>query len=214
MTVFQKQLKNQILAYLDKLIAYVEDLKAAGAETSLDGVLKAQRQRVNSSNDPHVLLQVSSGDQLAKYLKHVERLEDQADDEDTQHAARLEREGEALDTYLEKIGVSIDDLRTKVEQESSEHALASVSADRHNDFLEAIAGHLEAAGAQVSLVTALFRKKSFSELVAARKKRKRWLRTPGGKAALRKAKLRAKRHHVIDRQRSKISKMAHKVYKY
>lgn len=214
MTVFQNQLKKQILAYLDKLIAYVEELKTAGAETSLDGILKAQRQRVNASNDPHLFLQVSSGDTLEKYLKHVERLETDADDEDASQVAKLERESDALDSYLEKVGATIDTLRGKVEAELGEHALASASVGPTNDFLEAVAGHLEAAGAQVSLVTALFKKKSFTELMIARKKRKRWLRTPAGKASRRRSKIKAKRPHVIDRQRSKTVKLAHKIYKY
>lgn len=214
MTVFQNQLKKQILAYLDKLIAYVEELKIAGAETSLDGLLKTQRQRVNASNDPHLFLQVSSGDTLEKYLKHVERLEAHIDDEDEHSSAAIERESDALDAYLGKVGVAIDDLRGKVEKELGEHALASADVGPTNDFLEAIAGHLEAAGAQVSLVTALFKKKSFTELMAARKKRKRWLRTPAGKASVRKSKIKSKRPHTIDRQRSKIVKQAHKVYKY
>jgi len=65
----------------------------------------------------------------------------------------------------------------------------------------------------VSIVTALFKKKSFSELLSARKKRRRWARTPAGKMALRRAKIPAKRPHVIDRKRVKTSHLAHQVYK-
>lgn len=211
MTVLQKRLKSLTLSYLDKLVGFVAKLKEAGAHTNLDQALRAQRLRVNQTQDPKVLLQVTEGETLARYLARVDALEESLrEDDETNDASIVEdREGDALDAYLEKIGQAIDAAREAVTEEIGEHVTAS-----GNDFLDTVAAHLEATGAVVSLVTALFKRKSLSELMAARKKRKRWLRTPGGKAALRRAKIRAKRPHTIDRQRSKTSKLAHHVYKY
>jgi hypothetical protein len=214
MTPSQKRLKTLILSYLDRLIAYVEEIKDSIAPTSLDHVLKLQRQRVHNTTDADVLLQVSDGDQLAKYLKHVDDLEDSVDGDDPALEKEIARKGEILDEYLERVGNDIDALRAKVEEEVEEHSVAaSTGFNSGNAFLDAVAERLEATGAEVSIVTALFKKKSFSQLLAARKKRRRWLRTPGGKAAIRRERIRAKRPHMIDRKRVKTSHLAHQVYK-
>jgi hypothetical protein len=201
------------MSYLDKLIAYVEEIKDRVAPTSLAHVLKLQRQRVQNTTDSAVLLQVSDGEQLSKYLKHVDDLEDSMEGDDPVELKDLERKGEQLDAYLERIGTDIDAVREKVESEAKEFS-AVAGFNSGNAFLDAVADRLEAAGAEVQLVIATFKKKTFTQLLADRKKRRRWARTPGGKAALRRAKIRAKRPHVINRQRSKVSKMSHKVYRF
>lgn len=213
MTPSQKRLKILTMSYLDKLIAYVEEIKDRVAPTSLAHVLKLQRQRVQNTTDSAVLLQVSDGEQLSKYLKHVDDLEDSMEGDDPVELKDLERKGEQLDSYLERIGTDIDAVREKVESEAKEFS-AVAGFNSGNAFLDAVADHLEAAGAEVQLVIATFKKKTFAQLLADRKKRRRWARTPGGKAALRRAKIRAKRPHMIDRRRAKVSKMAHKVYRY
>jgi len=213
MTPSQKRLKILTMSYLDKLIAYVEEIKDRVAPTSLAHVLKLQRQRVQNTTDSAVLLQVSDGEQLSKYLKHVDDLEDSMEGDDPVELKDLERKGEQLDAYLERIGTDIDAVREKVESEAKEFS-AVAGFNSGNAFLDAVADRLEAAGAEVQLVIATFKKKTFTQLLADRKKRRRWARTPGGKAALRRAKIRAKRPHVINRQRSKVSKMSHKVYRF
>ena len=213
MTPSQKRLKILTMSYLDKLIAYVEEIKDRVAPTSLAHVLKLQRQRVQNTTDSAVLLQVSDGEQLSKYLKHVDDLEDSMEGDDPVELKDLERKGEQLDAYLERIGTDIDAVREKVESEAKEFS-AVAGFNSGNAFLDAVADRLEAAGAEVQLVIATFTKKTFTQLLADRKKRRRWARTPGGKAALRRAKIRAKRPHVINRQRSKVSKMSHKVYRF
>lgn len=213
MTPSQKRLKILTMSYLDKLIAYVEEIKDRVAPTSLAHVLKLQRQRVQNTTDSAVLLQVSDGEQLSKYLKHVDDLEDSMEGDDPVELKDLERKGEQLDAYLERIGTDIDAVREKVESEAKEFS-AVAGFNSGNAFLDAVADRLEAAGAEVQLVIATFKKKTFTQLLVDRKKRRRWARTPGGKAALRRAKIRAKRPHVINRQRSKVSKMSHKVYRF
>ena len=219
MTVYQKNLKQKVQAYLERLIAYVDSLKET-THTSLDQVLKAQLTLVRSSNDPHVLLRASSPETLDRYLKRVEDLEQDStfdgDEDHTQEA--LEKASDDLYDYLEKVGAEIDKLRDNVTKELVAHghvghlAAAGEDLDR-NPFLAAVAAHLEATGAEASVVIG-FKKKTFSELVRERKLRKRWLKTPAGKAALRRAKIRAKRPHTIDKSRSKAARMAHRVYRY
>lgn len=221
MTVYQKNLKQKVQAYLERLLAYVDLLKkTTDTHTSLDQVLKAQIVLVNSTSDPDVLLRASDDRTLERYLKHVESLEQDSSfegDEDSTPEA-LEKASDDLDDYLVRIAAEIKKLRDAVSKEMVDHghvghlAAAGEDLDR-NPFLAAVAAHLEATGAEASVVIG-FKKKTFSELVRERKLRKRWLKTPAGKAALRRAKIRAKRPHTIDRARSKAARMAHRVYRY
>ena len=203
-----KQLKVKIMNYLDKLAAHVEELKERGIDTSLERVLKEQRSRVNATLDSRILLQVSDGDVLAQYLKRVDALEKQAKEDAEEPGERhsIERDSEVLDDYLEEVGKDIDELRERVQDEEKEYAEAS-------DALGTLGSALRAAGAK-TLVTSMFQKKSLTERLAARKARKRWLKTPGGRKSKIKEEKLAKRHHVIDRKRSKTAKINHAVYKY
>jgi hypothetical protein len=219
MTVYQKNLKKKVQAYLERLIAYVESLKET-THTSLDQLLKAQLNLVNSTNDPAVILRASAPETLDRYLKRVEALEQDStfDGDEDSSQAEIEKASDELYDYLEKVGAEIDKLRDSVTKELVDHghvghlAAAEDDLDR-NPFLAAVAGHLKATGADASVVIG-FKKKTFSELLRERKLRKRWLKTPAGKASLRRAKIRAKRPHTIDRSRSKAARMAHKVYRY
>lgn len=89
MTVYQKNLKQKVQAYLERLIAYVDSLKET-THTSLDQVLKAQLALVRSTNDPAVLLRASAAETLDRYLKRVEALEQDSvfdgDEDHTQEA--------------------------------------------------------------------------------------------------------------------------------
>lgn len=211
MTPKQKLFKTKLLSLFDKLIAYVEELKAADVPTSLDTVLKQQRQRIHDTNQAEILLQIGAETTLSGYIDRLDSLEDSVDEDSlSEHdTAALERKGDALDNWLVDAAKELDKLRKQVEEESVElHAAASCSP-----AFAAAAKALAGAGALLTLVQA-FQRRSLSDRIKDRKLRKRWLKTPAGKASLKRSKRLAKRPHVIDRAKSKTSKLVHRTYRY
>lgn len=99
--------------------------------------------------------------------------------------------------------------------------------DKHNSVAETIgASVVGSASIAIAAIVTLdgghvvesFQKKTASERLKARKWRLKYMRTAAGRAAMRRAKIKAKArlrmHKRPNAQRSRIAKMAHKAYHY